>query len=103
MVAFLPYSAEQVIAKLDEAQIANARMNEIEEVWSHAQLKARGRWVDVDTPVGKVPALLPPGQPNTYNPRMDLVPAVGAHTDVILAELGYNSEAVARLRHDCAI
>lgn len=101
--AFLPYSAEQVIAKLNETQIANARVNEIEEVWSHAQLKARGRWVEIDTPVGKVPALLPPGQPNTYNPRMDLVPAVGAHTDVILAELGYNSEAVARLRRDCAI
>jgi itaconate CoA-transferase len=101
--AFLPYSAEQVIAKLNETQIANARMNEIEEVWSHAQLKARGRWVEIETPVGKVPALLPPGQPNTYNPRMDLVPAVGAHTDVILTELGYDREAVARLRRDCAI
>jgi itaconate CoA-transferase len=101
--AFLPYSAEEVIAKLNETQIANARMNEIEEVWSHAQLKARERWVEIDTPVGKVPALLPPGQSNTYNPRMDLVPAVGAHTDVILAELGYDSEAVARLRRDCAI
>ena len=44
----------------DGAGIANARMNAPEEVWEHAQLKARNRWREIDTPAGRIPALLPP-------------------------------------------
>src|SRR3954462_2831235 len=50
-------SAEQIVDRLDEAQIGNARMNYKREVWQHAQLTARDRWRDVDTPVGKIKAM----------------------------------------------
>jgi itaconate CoA-transferase len=95
---FSALSAEQVIERLDTAQIANAHMNDMQDLWQHAQLKARERWVEVDTPAGKVPALLPPGVPDTYAPRMDAVPSLGQHTDAILAQLGYDTQAIAALR-----
>ena len=101
--AFSRLTSEQVIERLDAAQIANAHMNDMHEVWDHAQLKARKRWVDVDTPAGSIPALLPPGLPNAYAPRMDAVPALGEHTDAILGSLGYDAGAIARLRAENAI
>ncbi|HJV84394.1 MAG TPA: CaiB/BaiF CoA-transferase family protein [Noviherbaspirillum sp.] len=100
---FSKLTAEQVIERLDAAQIANAHMNDMHDLWQHPQLKARERWVDVDTPAGKIPALLPPGVPETYEPRMDPVPALGQHTDAILAELGYDVAAIAALREEKAI
>ncbi|KRB93105.1 CaiB/BaiF CoA transferase family protein [Noviherbaspirillum sp. Root189] len=100
---FSALSGEQVIARLDDAQIANAQLNDMHDVWRHAQLKARERWVDVATPNGQVPALLPPGIPDSYSPRMDAVPALGQHTDAILKELGYDDKALAELREGRAI
>ncbi len=100
---FADLTAEQVIARLDDAQIANAHMNDMHDLWDHPQLKARGRWVDVDTPAGPMPALLPPGVPNTYSARMDGVPALGQHTDAILAEIGYQPDAIASLHAHGAI
>ena len=95
---FAPLTAEQVIARLDEAQIANARMNDMHDVWAHPQLQARQRWVDVDTPAGPMPALLPPGASDAFSPRMDAVPALGQHTDSILSELGWTTAEIADLR-----
>ena len=98
--AFAGFTAEQVIARLDDAQIANARMNEMHEVWQHPQLIARGRWTEVATPNGPIPALLPPGKTTAYDARMDAVPALGQHTDAILAALGRSADEIARLRRD---
>jgi itaconate CoA-transferase len=95
---FSKLAAEQVVERLDAARIANTRMNEMHDVWAHPQLKARKRWVEIDTPAGRVPALLPPGIPEGYTARMDGVPALGEHTDAILAELGYDGAAIERLR-----
>jgi itaconate CoA-transferase len=103
---FAGLSAQQVTQRLDEAQIANARMNDMQALWQHAQLQARGRWTEVDTPAGPVPALLPPGSPNLSSaaaPRMDPVPALGQHTETILVELGYDSDAIAALHAQHAI
>ncbi len=85
---FAALSAAQVIERLDQAQIANARMNTMADLWAHPQLKARQRWVDIDTPQGKLPALLPPGQSDAFNYTMGAIPSVGEHTSSILAELG---------------
>ena len=85
---FAALSAAQVIERLDQAQIANARMNTMADLWAHPQLQARQRWVDIDTPQGKLPALLPPGQSDAFNYTMGAIPSVGEHTPSILAELG---------------
>ena len=102
---FSKLTAEEVIARLEQAQIANARMNDMRELWEHAQLKARQRWTEVETPAGKIPALLPPGITGAsgYAPRMGAVPALGEHTRIILEELGYESEAIDRLAGERAV
>ncbi|KAG2414712.1 hypothetical protein HFD88_003904 [Aspergillus terreus] len=88
--AFSSLTADQVIARLDGASIANASVNDMQGVWKHPQLKARGRWTEIETPAGTVPALFPPGMDGSANfaARMDAVPAVGEHNESILAELG---------------
>jgi len=101
--AFSKLTAEQIVERLDQAQIGNARMNDMHEVWDHAQLRARSRWVDIDTPVGKIKAMLPPGMPESFEPRMDPVPAIGQHTEAILGELGYDPAAIAKLRAQSVI
>jgi crotonobetainyl-CoA:carnitine CoA-transferase CaiB-like acyl-CoA transferase len=86
---FSALSTQQVIERLDEAGIANARMRDMAELWAHPQLAARAVWCDVDTPQGPVPAMLPPARSNRYAPRMDAVPALGEHTKAILREIGH--------------
>jgi len=100
---FSALTVDQVIARLDQAQIANARMNDMHEVWQHPQLKARERWTQVATPGGPIPALLPPGKTAAYRARMDAVPGLGQHTEAILSELGWSEPAITRLRQDGAI
>ena len=103
LATFARLNTAEVVARLDAAQIANARMNTMAEVWAHPQLKARGRWQSVDSPAGAIPALLPPGRNNAFDYRMDAIPAVGQHTEDILRELGQDSDAIARLRTAGAI
>jgi len=100
---FSDLSAEQVTARLDRAQIANARVNTMGEVWAHPQLRARERWSEVQTPSGPVPALVPPGARDAGDVRMDAVPALGAHTDALLAELGFDAATIARLHREGAV
>ena len=95
--AFAALTAPQVTARLDAARIANARVNTMHEVWEHPQLAARDRWREVDTAVGPVPALLPPGVGGADKPRMDPVPDLGEHTDAILGELGYDPRQIREL------
>jgi itaconate CoA-transferase len=100
---FSTLTAEQVIARLDAAQIANAQVNSMADVWAHPQLTARARWVEVDTPAGLVPALLPPGAPDAAHARMDAIPALGQHTQAILREIGFSAKDIAQLKADAAI
>jgi itaconate CoA-transferase len=100
---FSALTAEQAVARLDAAGIANARLNTPEEVWNHPQLQARDRWREVKTPGGAIPALLPPAAFPDFEARMDPVPGVGEHTDAILAGLGYGREEIAALRAAAAV
>jgi itaconate CoA-transferase len=100
---FSAMTADQVIERLEAAQIANARVNDMHDVWAHPQLKARSRWTEVATPSGPIPALLPPGQTDAFAPRMDAVPGLGQHTQSILRELGWSADAIDRLREQGAL
>jgi itaconate CoA-transferase len=85
---FSTLSAEEVISRLDSAGIANAKVNDMAGVWEHPQLKARGRWTEIQTPTGRFPALLPPGIASVSGVKMDEVPRIGQHNEAILKELG---------------
>jgi itaconate CoA-transferase len=100
---FAQLSTEQVQARLDAAQIANARMNDMAGLWAHPQLQARDHWRQVNTPAGAVPALLPPGKNSAFTPRMDPIPSVGQHTRAILQALGRSPEQIEALRQSGAI
>jgi crotonobetainyl-CoA:carnitine CoA-transferase CaiB-like acyl-CoA transferase len=100
---FSKLTSEQLIARLEKAQIANAHLNDMEGLWKHEQLKARNRWTEVDTPNGAIAALLPPGLNDSYDYRMDPIPAVGEHTDAILKELGIAESDIASMRASGAI
>ena len=100
---FSKLSSEQLIARLEKAQIANAHLNDMAGLWKHEQLKARNRWTEVDTPNGSIAALLPPGLNDSYDYRMDPIPSVGQHTDAILKELGMSESEIASMRASGAI
>ncbi|CAB3723843.1 CaiB/BaiF CoA transferase family protein [Achromobacter kerstersii] len=102
VAAFADLSIDQVTQRLEDAQIANARVNDMAGVWAHPQLQARARWSQVDSPAGVLPALLPPASSNAFTPRMAAVPAVGQNTDAVLASLGYAPEQVAQF-HDSEV
>jgi crotonobetainyl-CoA:carnitine CoA-transferase CaiB-like acyl-CoA transferase len=90
-------TAAQVEERLEAAGIANARLNTLQEFWDHPQLAARDRWTEVGTEAGAVRALKPPFNLSEFEPRMDDVPALGAHSRAILAELGYGAPDIERL------
>jgi itaconate CoA-transferase len=100
---FSTLTADEVVRRLDDAQIANAQVNDMKAVWEHPQLRARRRWIQVDSPAGPIPALLPPGtDPDTATPG-GAVPALGQHTESILGALSYSADAIAKLRAAKAI
>jgi itaconate CoA-transferase len=100
---FAKLTTTEVCERLDQAPIANARMNDMEGLWAHPQLAARERWQTVGSPAGDIPALLPPGKNSAFTYRMDPVPKLGAHTQAILKSLGHSAEAIANLRVKKAI
>jgi itaconate CoA-transferase len=98
--AFNELTAEQVVARLEAAQIANARMNSVAEFLDHPQLAARDRWRMVDSPAGPLRALEPPFGFAGMNAAMGPIPEVGEHTDAILQELGFDTGTIAAWRRD---
>jgi itaconate CoA-transferase len=100
---FAKLTTAEVCERLDQAPIANARMNDMDGLWAHPQLAARERWQTVGSPAGDIPALLPPGKNSAFTYRMDPIPKLGEHTETILKSLGHSTEAIATLRAKKAI
>jgi itaconate CoA-transferase len=101
--AFSGLTSEQVLVRIDDAQIANAQVNDMAGLWQHAQLKARSRWREVGSPAGALPCLLPPGSWDDGEPVLGAVPALGQHTDAILGQLGVDAAGIMSLRAAQAI
>lgn len=95
---FARLRVDEAIDRLEQAGIAYARLNTMEGMWNHPQLQARQRWRDIPTENGPVKALIPPFSVAGVTPRMDGVPALGAHTHQVLQELGYDFQAIQHLR-----
>jgi len=100
---FRQLKASEIVERLEAADIANARLNDMGQFWRHPQLTARGRWTKVGSPAGEIDALKPPFNLSGFEPRMDAVPALGEHSRAILAELGYAEADIARLGQAGAI
>ncbi len=94
---FSKLKSAEAIDRLEKAEIANARLNDLRGFWEHPQLAARSRWTSVASPAGDVRALKPPFNLDAFEPRMEAIPAVGEHTRAILAELGFTPDEIGRL------
>ncbi|KVK86892.1 CoA-transferase [Burkholderia ubonensis] len=100
---FSSLTAEELTNRLDAAGIANAHLNDMQEVWTHPQLAARNRWASVSTEKGLVPVLLPPGADASSPPALRAVPSLGEHTDAILEELGFTGSQIRQMRATRAV
>jgi crotonobetainyl-CoA:carnitine CoA-transferase CaiB-like acyl-CoA transferase len=85
---FAAWTSGQVLAKLDAAAIANARLNTVEDFLAHPQLHERQRVRTIGSEAGPQDVFLPAVTIPGLQPAMNPVPALGEHTDAILAELG---------------
>lgn len=101
--SFSTLNFDAVFDRLEHAQIANARVNDMQGVWDHPQLQARDRWREVETSAGTVPSLIPPGSNSAFEPRMDAVPGLGQHTEQVLRELGLDTDRIEQMRAAGAI
>ena len=101
--AFSQWDAATILARLDQADIANARLNSVQEFWDHPQLESRDRWRELDSPAGPIEAMKPPFNLDDFEPRMDAVPALGQHSRAILSELGFNSLEIEKLKSENVI
>ena len=100
---FAGMTAEGIVARLETAGIANARLNTMQEFWDHPQLEARNRWREVDSPAGPLDTMIPPLNIAGLEPDIRALPSVGQHTRAILAELGYDDRAIEKLSSEGAL
>jgi itaconate CoA-transferase len=100
---FESLSTEDVVARFDAAQIANARINTMEQFINHPQLAGRDAWRQVSSPHGPIPALVPPVRMEGVEPVMGAIPALGEHSGAILAELGFEASTIERWKSDGVI
>ena len=81
---FRSMSDDDALARLAEAGIAIARVNDLADVWKHEQLRARGRFVEVDTPGGPLELLAEPFGISEWSPGRRRIPALGEHDPAVV-------------------
>ena len=89
--------------RLDQAQIANARLNTVREFAEHPQLQARNRWSQVDSPSGPIKVLIPPVTLEGVDTVMNPIPSVGEHSELVLKELGFEASTIQQWREQGVI
>jgi crotonobetainyl-CoA:carnitine CoA-transferase CaiB-like acyl-CoA transferase len=100
---FRTLNAAEIIERLEAADIANARLNDLHEFWGHAQLVARSRMTKVATSAGDINMLKPPFNLSGMEPKMEAIPALGEHTRPLLEELGYAALDIDQLAREGVI
>jgi len=88
---------KEVIEALESCGIACAKANTLAELWQHPQLRALNRFIEVETEVGTLEALAPPGHSDSFDAAVSKVPSLGEHTRTILGELGYTDSEIEAL------
>ncbi|GAW48956.1 MULTISPECIES: CaiB/BaiF CoA transferase family protein [unclassified Nocardioides] len=83
---FARRTSDEVIAMLEVLGFACARVRNPEDLFDHPQLQARDRWREIDSPGGRVQALLPPVTVPGREPAMGAVPELGQHNTSLRAE-----------------
>jgi itaconate CoA-transferase len=96
---FAHLASGEVLRRLDAADIANARVNSIDDYLRHPQLAGADCWREVDSPVGPIRALIPPARLQNMEPAMGAIPAVGQHSEAVLEELGYDRDTIAEWKN----
>ncbi len=84
---------------LEDAGAPCASIWKIEEIIDHPQVAARGALQEIDTPYGRLRFAGSGFQLAHGGGRLDsMAPELGADTDAVLAEIGYDAAAIADLR-----
>ena len=91
------WSTADLDARLAEAGVPAAQINDMQGLIDHPQLRARDRWREVDTPAGPVRAILPPMTFSDVELAMGGIPELGEHTVALLSELGYTAADIEHL------
>lgn len=92
------FTSRGLLDALVEAGVPAAQLNQVKDMIDHPQLAERGRWTEVETVKGTIPALLPPITFRDVAARMDPVPGLGANTSAVLAGFGYTETEIDELR-----
>jgi itaconate CoA-transferase len=85
--AFAATTAGDVVRRLTEARIAHSWVRTPSEVWSHEQLRARDRFVDITTETGSTATFRPPFNMSGAAGPTPRVPALGEHDPALIVEL----------------
>jgi itaconate CoA-transferase len=96
-------TAAVLTERLNEAGIPNGLVNDVAAVIAHPQLRERQRWASIGSPVGDIDAVLPPVISSRGPAAMGPIPALGEHTDAVLAQLGIDERTRRNLREREAI
>ena len=86
--AFAGRPAREWLERLEAARIPCGAVNDVRDVVEHPQLAHNGLVVEVDSPVGPLPVIGSPFLVDGERPPSGGVPALGEHTEEVLAELG---------------
>jgi itaconate CoA-transferase len=79
---------DEVLRRLEAADVPYGRLNDMRDVVEHPQLEARDRWAEFGSPAGPIRMLKHPMNLEGLPQRADAVPAVGEHTQEVLREVG---------------